>query len=157
MSNKQSISHKLCPINSLSHTKYSQSHLWCHFRKLKKDQSSNVSFATFQWKETFELWALSFETLFKNVTSSGIGCMSNKSLSHFKYAISHKACTIKSRMKSFSESSGCRTRQICHTHGKVLCKSRFVVFCFSAKVTKCARAARWLKEAGCIGWKRMFI
>ena len=36
---------------------YSQSHLGCHFRKLKA-QSSNVSFATFQWKETFELWAL---------------------------------------------------------------------------------------------------
>ena len=33
---------------------YSQSHLGCHFRKLKA-QSLNVSFSTFQWKETFEL------------------------------------------------------------------------------------------------------
>jgi len=53
---------------------YSQSHLGWHFRKLKA-QSSNVSFATFQWKETFELWALSFETAFKNVTPTGIGCI----------------------------------------------------------------------------------
>jgi len=52
---------------------YSQSHLRWHFRKLKS-QSSNVSFDTFQWKETFELWALSFETAFQNVTPSGIGC-----------------------------------------------------------------------------------
>ena len=36
---------------------YSQSHLRWHFRKLKA-QSSNVSVATFQWKETFELWSL---------------------------------------------------------------------------------------------------
>ena len=36
-----------------------------HFRKLKA-QSSNVSFATFQCKETFELWALSFE-LWNNI------------------------------------------------------------------------------------------
>jgi len=55
--------------------KYSQSHLGCHFRKLKA-QRSNVSFATFQWKETFDLWALSFETAFKNVTPSGISCTS---------------------------------------------------------------------------------
>jgi len=27
---------------------------------------------TFQWKETFELWALSFETEFENVTASGM-------------------------------------------------------------------------------------
>jgi len=55
---------------------YSQSHLRWHFRKLKA-QSSNVSFATFQWKETFELWALSFdlETAFEIVTPSGIGCI----------------------------------------------------------------------------------
>jgi len=54
---------------------YSQSYLGWHFRKLKA-QSSNVSFATFQRKETFELWALSFETAFENVTPSGIGCTS---------------------------------------------------------------------------------
>jgi len=53
---------------------YSQSHLGWHFPKLKA-QSSNVSFATFQWKETFELWALSFETAFENVTPNGIGCL----------------------------------------------------------------------------------
>jgi len=54
---------------------HNQSHLGWHFRKLKA-QSSNVSFATFQWKETLELWALSFETAFENVTPSGIGCTS---------------------------------------------------------------------------------
>ena len=53
--------------------RYSQSHLGWHFRKLKA-QSYHVSFATFQWKETFELWASSFETAFENVTPSGIGC-----------------------------------------------------------------------------------
>jgi len=41
-----------------------------HFRKLKA-QGSNLSFATFQWKETFELRALSFETAVENVTPSG--------------------------------------------------------------------------------------
>ena len=54
---------------------YSQSHLGWHFRKLKA-QSSKVSSTTFQWKETLELWALSFETAFENVTPSGIGCTS---------------------------------------------------------------------------------
>ena len=49
---------------------YSQSHLGWHFRKLKA-QSSNVSFATFQWKETFELWASSFETAFENAPQVG--------------------------------------------------------------------------------------
>ena len=44
-----------------------------HFWKLKA-QSSNVSLATFQRKETFELWVLSFKTEFENVTPSGIGC-----------------------------------------------------------------------------------
>jgi len=53
---------------------YSQSHLGWHFRKLKA-QSSNDSFVTFQWKEMLELWALSFETAFENVTPSGIGCI----------------------------------------------------------------------------------
>jgi len=52
---------------------YSPSHWGCHVRKLKA-QSSKVSFATFQWKETFELWALNFETAFENVIPSGIGC-----------------------------------------------------------------------------------
>jgi len=41
-------------IETRLYTRYSQSHLRRHFRKLKA-QSSNVSFATFQWKETFEL------------------------------------------------------------------------------------------------------
>jgi len=61
-------------MRSLLADMYSQSHLGWHFRKLKA-QSSNVSFATFQWKETFELWALRFETAFENVTPSGIGCI----------------------------------------------------------------------------------
>jgi len=52
---------------------YSQSHLECHFRKLKA-QSSNVSFSTFRWKDTFELWALSLRTAFENVSPSGIIC-----------------------------------------------------------------------------------
>jgi len=56
-----------------SGSRYSQSHLGWHFWKFKA-QSSNVSFATFQWKETFELWAFSFETAFENVTLSEIGC-----------------------------------------------------------------------------------
>jgi len=56
-----------------THFIYSRSHLGWHVRKLKA-QSSNVSFTTFQWKETFELWALSSETAFENVTPSGIGC-----------------------------------------------------------------------------------
>jgi len=52
---------------------YSQSHLGWHFRKLKA-QSYHVSFTTFQWKETFELWALSFERALEHVTPSRIGC-----------------------------------------------------------------------------------
>jgi len=59
-----------------------QFHLGCHFRKLKA-QSSNVFFATFQWKETFELWALSFEKAFENVTPGGIGCNKLKWTSRF--------------------------------------------------------------------------
>jgi len=39
-----------------------------------KSQSSNVSFHWNVAKETFELWALSFETAFENVTPRGIGC-----------------------------------------------------------------------------------
>ena len=62
---------------------YSQSHLGWHFRKLKA-QSSNVTFATFQWKETFELWALSFETAFENVTPSVIGCTSQMASTCYK-------------------------------------------------------------------------
>ena len=41
-----------------------------------KAQSSNVSFHWNLAKETFELWAFSFETAFENVTPSGIGCNS---------------------------------------------------------------------------------
>ena len=43
-----------------------------------KAQSSNLN-VIFHWnvgKETFELWALNFETAFENVTPSGIGCTS---------------------------------------------------------------------------------
>jgi len=50
--------------------RYSQFHSGWHFRKIKA-QISNVSFATFQWKVTFEIWALSFETAFENVTPAG--------------------------------------------------------------------------------------
>jgi len=39
-----------------------------------KAQSLNVSLATFQWKEPFELWAFSFERASKNVTPRGIWC-----------------------------------------------------------------------------------
>ena len=43
-----------------------------------KAHSSNVSFHWNVAKETFELWALSFEIAFENVTPSGIGCMWKK-------------------------------------------------------------------------------
>ena len=46
-----------------------------------KAQSSNVSFATFQWKETFKLWAFGCETVFENATPSGIGCTHKKRFS----------------------------------------------------------------------------
>jgi len=58
----------------------SKSHLGWHFRKFKA-QSSNVSFATFQSKETFKLWAFSFETVFENVTLSEISCTLAKHMS----------------------------------------------------------------------------
>jgi len=72
--------------------RYSQSHLGWHFRKLKA-QSSNVSFATFQWKEMFELRALSIETAFENVTPSGIGCTST----HHSFLSTRRPQTIGSR------------------------------------------------------------
>jgi len=56
---------------------YSLSYLGWHFRKdvlNLKSQSSKVSFHWNVAKETFELWALSFESAFENVTPSGIGC-----------------------------------------------------------------------------------
>jgi len=40
-----------------------------------KAQSSNVSFHWNVAKETFELWALSFERAFENGIPSGIGCI----------------------------------------------------------------------------------
>jgi len=49
----------------LSKARYSQSHLGWHFGEFKA-QSSQGPFATFQWKETIELWALSFE-LWNNI------------------------------------------------------------------------------------------
>jgi len=60
---------------------YSSSHLQWHFRKLfqsskLKAQSSNVSFQWNMAKQTFELWALSFERAFENVTPDGMGCTS---------------------------------------------------------------------------------
>jgi len=46
----------------------------CHLPLRYSRKLVECSFATFQWKKTFELWALSFETAFENVTPSGIGC-----------------------------------------------------------------------------------
>jgi len=77
----ESMSHPTC-VTLLSHLKFpklhmTNSHVWRKVQPIppgvtfSKAQSSNVSFATFQWKETFELWALSFETA---VAPSGIGC-----------------------------------------------------------------------------------
>ena len=54
--------------------RYSQSHLGCDFWGLEA-QSSNVSFATFQWKEAFELWVSSFVGAFGGVTPGEIGCI----------------------------------------------------------------------------------
>ena len=66
--------HVMCHVtNDLTPCPHVHMSTGCHFRKLK-GHSSNVSFATFQWKETFELWVLSFESAFENVTPSGIGC-----------------------------------------------------------------------------------
>jgi len=65
-----------CWLQSRRHqevTVYSQSHGGWHLRKLK-DQSSNVSFHWNVAKETFELWALSFDKAFENDTPSVIGC-----------------------------------------------------------------------------------
>jgi len=45
-------------------------------------QSSNVLFALFQWKETFELWACALKELFEYLTPSGIGCDKTK-LKHY--------------------------------------------------------------------------
>ena len=58
---------------------YRQCRMGWHFRKLfqsseLKAPSSNVSFHWNVVKETFELWALSFETAFDNVTPRGVGC-----------------------------------------------------------------------------------
>jgi len=62
-------------------------HAWWHFRKLPRGvtfsktlskliaQSSNVSFLWNVTKETFDLWALSFERAFENFIPRGIGCI----------------------------------------------------------------------------------
>jgi len=50
------------------HSQDSSSEAMQDFRKALskfKAQSSNVSFTTFRWKETFELWALNFERAFR--------------------------------------------------------------------------------------------
>jgi len=47
-----------------------------------KAQSSNVSCHWNVAKETFELWALSFETWFENVNISGTGCTISQTNSH---------------------------------------------------------------------------
>jgi len=66
--------HRKCITTPPAAQMYSQSHSRWRFRKLRA-QSSNVSFATLQWKETFELWALSFERAFKNITACEIACI----------------------------------------------------------------------------------
>ena len=65
-------------------------HAWWHFRKLPRGvtfsktlskliaQSSNVSFLWNVTKETFDLWALSFERAFENFIPRGIGCIFEK-------------------------------------------------------------------------------
>ena len=40
-----------------------------------RSKSSNVSLATFQWKETYEFLASSVGRAFENVISNGIGCV----------------------------------------------------------------------------------
>jgi len=58
---------------------YSQSYMTFSKALSKlKAHSLNVSFHWNVAKETFELWALSFEIAFENVTPSGIGCMWKK-------------------------------------------------------------------------------
>ena len=62
---------------------YSQSHVGWHFRKLFRSSKLKAwtSLFTETWQKrrsSFELWALSFETAFENVTPSGIGCMYKK-------------------------------------------------------------------------------
>jgi len=64
----------ICHIHRIRYMSYTAKPTWdVNFRKLKA-QSSNISFATFQSKETFELGTLSFETAFENITPRGIGC-----------------------------------------------------------------------------------
>jgi len=63
-----------------------------------KAQSSIVSFATFQWKETFELWALSFETASENVTLRGIECI---------WTMKGTAKAIATNSVSFDDSTSC--------------------------------------------------
>jgi len=100
----------------VSHYTYSQSHLGWHFRKLQT-QSSKVSFATFQWKETFELWSLSFETAFANISPSGIGCTRSRYMCHMLYVsqfvyviLSHYMC----RTRYASYIICIRSRYMCH-------------------------------------------
>ena len=49
-------------------------HLRWHSRMQARKSLLPRSFASFQWKETFELWVLSFETAFENVTAGGMRC-----------------------------------------------------------------------------------
>ena len=61
-----------------------------------KAQSSNVSFYWNMAKETFELWASSFETAFENVTPSEIGCNIN-------VILTRQTCGQRSNMASKSK------------------------------------------------------
>jgi len=65
-----------------------------------KAQSSNVSFATFQWKKPFELWALSFERAFENVISRGIGCVYMHLYKHMYIHMCIRVCTVKRSISS---------------------------------------------------------
>jgi len=77
-----------------------------------KSQSSNVSFDSFQWKDAFDIWALSFERAFENVSTCEIGCttgsltnrkvvLSNQAVSHLNAGRTTKFAQVKSLRFSF--------------------------------------------------------
>ena len=82
---------------------YSESHVGWHFRKLKA-QSSNISFATLQWQETFELWVSSFETTFEDV----IGCTISSGLGHilFLWNTFYYTSTVRGQQECDSSKGG---------------------------------------------------
>ena len=62
---------------------------WLFLLSSIKVHSSNVSFATVHWKETYKLWALRYEWIFENVIPSGIGCTNAMKISWTKSAAVH--------------------------------------------------------------------